>query len=577
MKKHIYIILFIVAYVSVIADSGLVDEVTGKKFTYTNNVLKANNNRLNPFDEFDVIVPIINNEPKINEQLKKYLFDLVKDEEFYEKLNRAFKQSIEIFIRKIGSENSRHGDYYFSQVKSQLLTVEEIGAWPIFYHNDVIGFKLECELENNKDFQNNYDRILYQETILYDTKTSKISSLMDYCPKKLSTAFTNYLSGIYNESVPLVNLMNKQEDTDSDNKDDEEEDDNSEKQPKDKEKGKSVSLNINQLLFDLNNLCFSISDLSPNTMPTNGEGFSFRYNVDSLAKYLPFTFNRNTKEVSSFLNYQITNAHFLPSNLYNFFRDEFSVKYFPDKLTRQNFKLFYRQNLIRDTAWKLISHYKYKNNLLTEIIYGDQSNSGKIVSSKKFKYKNDLLVEIETIEKEKIKSIETYTYRNNFIVGYYRKGKSDDFEFPETITYLYDGNLIHRCFWSEDRNDCDTYRFDSLCNLISTGNKGAVPGYERIFYKDKVMGVKTVVGDEFYTYSQAGKIESILKDRDRYFTKYYYNKNNDVIEIVKYDSNKISGKEQYFYDEQNRLLRIISQNYSYGQLQTELEYRLEYE
>src|ERR1700752_749742 len=136
MKKYIYIILFIVVCCQAVADSGLIDEVTGKKFTYTNNVLKANDNRLNPFDEFDVIIPIINNEPRINEQLKKYLFDLIKDEAFYEKLNRAFKQSIDIFIRKIDSDNNRHGDYYFSQVKSQLLTVEEIGAWPIFYHND---------------------------------------------------------------------------------------------------------------------------------------------------------------------------------------------------------------------------------------------------------------------------------------------------------------------------------------------------------------------------------------------------------------------------------------------------------
>lgn len=577
--RNIWLILLTLISSVGLADSGLIDPSTGKYLTYTNQVLKSNSKKLNLFDEFDIIIPVIVNEPNITADMKKYLFDLATDEIFFAKLNRSFKKSLNIFIKQKVKGNE-YGDYQVEEAKSQVLTVEEMAAWPIFYQNGQIGFKLECDLNNPKDYQNNRSNFKYCETIIYDTKTNKILPLSGYCSPKNKIAFQKYLDRIYNESTASITSKQLQEE----NEEEDEGEDSSSSVKDQKNKPQRRVLDINEVLFDLNKMCFTITEYSPNSEPTNGEGFSINYEPDSIAKYLAFTRYHYLSPANVNLNAQKTNELFMPVNIYPFANDEYVLKSLKKNLQKQNFKLYYRQNNIKDTLFKFTSEYRYSNGHLSEIVTenGSKPNTQYI---KKYTFNEDRLTQIGFFEGNKELERESYVYKDGFLVSYkkedFRNRKAWEFADPsnQKITFFYDNGAIHKCLINDNYKRCDTYRFDINSDLISIAEKGTAPTTQNIYRDGKLMAVKSVYStyEIYISYNNDGKLDTKIADYDRYFTKYYYNTNGDVMLITRYDSNILSQKEQYIYDTQNRLIKVIRQNFSYGQLQTELEYKLQYD
>lgn len=571
-----FIQLFFFAKIS--AQSNLLDDVTGKTIEWKMPINSIKNNKINSFREIELSIPIIKNESTLSENLKNQTKSIIQNEIFYEKLNLWFKHCLDIYAK---DKESVWGEYLHKQITNQILTVDAIKLEPIFYYNGIIGLQLECVVPNAVSLSDNVREFKYCETVLYNTKTAKLSSITDYCANGQKTTLHKYLNNLYMDLVKsksiYVNERDEQERLDYE---------------KLKDEAQKITINISELYFDLNTSSIFFNSFSRPTLPFKGERFSLSFSADSIAKYIPFTKTKSPQQVFNKLNYAKINRSTEPlgslsKNLFDFGQNQSSVteiilNQFLKRKQTQRLQILYKNNLsgntVNDTFYNLVASCSFIEGNLAEVIYGkDQGGAGK-----KYEYNStkQLVALTEYDNSGKIYSQHLFKYANNLLSAYNRIENDGDQKDDEnvSVTYSYNDYTMTECkMYGALKVSCQTYLFDSLFNLISLTEKGKKSPYQNVYVGSKKMATKSnhETNSSLYTYDN-DLLDSYMYDAERYFVKYYYNDDKSLRVKQYYEFNNCTAKEEYLYDAENRLIQVVISKIQNGITYQTLFYLFEY-
>lgn len=583
-RKHIIAALLLFVNQVILADTELRDPVTQKTISYHTISLDERLNSLNPFEDIDLSVPVIQNNKAVNESIKAFMKNILLDENYKKRFKDHAQQAIANFVNN--SENSRtFSEYDRSTIIAQSVVLESLDSRLLYFYNNLICIQLESDYTINKQYnQFSQGAVMYQ-TIYVDVNTGKIMSLIDLCPKKLQPEFINILTRERNRIVPLINAQTEareKEEADEDreyeeeNGSDEEYDDGYDQpkkpSPKDiEEKLKKTKINLSDLIFDVNALNFFIKENASNTLYTKGNPYVLFIKEDSLNYYLPWTVNKNKGQFNVKADAKKINKKLLMYEQdYNFLNDQLKPAFESIK-NKKTVTVYYRQKSLTDTTFKILQRINYtSDNKIAEISSDYNAENKDPNRIKKYFYEKGSLAKIE-IQKDKEKTdYARYTYdKNGFLIKYASTSDNDRREHY----YRYSDLSVSDCSIDEGGNDCYTILFDTTGNIISHSRKEETPRYINVYSN----GLLMATGDMLYSYNSDRQLESVERDRGRYYTKYYYDTKKRLAMHVGYDGKQMSLKEVYGYDEENRLISIDKYTYSYGTIQTQMQYKIVYE
>jgi hypothetical protein len=85
------------------------------------------------------------------------------------------------------------------------------------------------------------------------------------------------------------------------------------------------------------------------------------------------------------------------------------------------------------------------------------------------------------------------------------------------------------------------------------------------------------VGDALYTYNSNNQVVAMERDRGRYYTNYYYDRQNRLILVKMYDGKEMVSKDEALYDSKSRIILVTHTSFSYGKLQNQLQHKIIYD
>jgi hypothetical protein len=570
-----YFLVFVIIFASQIsfANSGMVDPVTKKEISYYITYFKTKAYKLNPFEDLEIQFPVIKNNQLCNDKIKTYLTTLTTDEGFRIRFRQHSQQAIANFIRY--SKDAQHfSEYDLARIKEQSIVLEAIQCKVLYYYNNLLCIQIKAGYTLNQQFGNLDHRTEMTHCIYINLTTGTISSLIDLCPKKYQAGFINYITHERDKALQTIiayaDFENDEVDTDEEGGLD------SANHQRLKTIGESnhyvkEKIDLNDLSFDVNAFNFPVIENGFNTIYARGRAYTIYANEDSIYKYLPWTFNRNKTKFSTRLNPTQVNQNLM---IYDrntpLFYDQYLRNYFETQTDKKKVTIYFRQNFAGDTVFKKIESLVFNSDNTISHVTSDFSDQGNPKEFKRYNYVNGRLEKMDRFRNSKMIESVDYAYNNS---GYLQKFKRvADGEPTEEHNYAYEYFSVHECVTKEGSNKCYTYSFDSLGNYVSRYEKGEKPLYVRTFVGNKMMAN----GETLYSYNVNNNIESVENDRGRYYTRYFYDAQKRICQILKYDGKQIKTKEIVAYDSKGRIIQVTKADFSYGKLQTQVQHKIEY-
>ncbi len=576
-KNKILLLLVLVLLGEIVhANNVLIDPITGKSIEHYNTSLKIKSDYLNPFADIEFYPTVVKNNKILSEKINAYISTMVKDDNYRNQFKAHCTRSIAYYM-KIWGDNSYLSNYDKTLLSAQNVVLDEIETQPLFYYNSLLCLTITSSYDINSQFGQFKESHEFVQTIFIDTDTYTFSTLKEMCPVYLQGKFIASLSYNRNKAIHLnnLNVINRNIEDNYDYYEDELENKESLKIDSIPTKLFNEAIDLNEIIFDWNALNFSVPRNSSNTQYTFGMPYSFAIPEDSLLFYLPFI--KTIKKQNTALQFkpEEINKELLKYAFHQpfFIEDEYLREYYNETPNKKKVSVFYRQKFVSDSSFKVFTNYVYNaSNKVSSVETGfDNGSAARSVVALHSYDDNGNLISISSVKNNTSKIASIFRYnKDNFLISY--KAMGDEDNDAQEHTYTYDAIGIHECRNSEGKNECYTYHFDALGNLVSRSAKGQKVDWSCV-YSGKL---KMAVGDALYSYNKDNQIDSYERDRGRYYTKYMYNSNNQIQEILMYDSKKLYRKCQVKYDQFGRIIYYTQLSYSYGQFQTQQEFKVEY-
>ncbi|MFL5754518.1 MAG: hypothetical protein ACJ76F_13985 [Bacteroidia bacterium] len=576
--NHTLILILLLAYQRSFSDNGLTDPVTNQTISYHIITLSEKANSLNPFEDVDLGIPVIQNNTAANANMKNFIRNFLTDPDYKKRLKEHMQQAIANYVKysKFGKEIS---EYDRKMLIEQSAVLESIDSKVLSFYNNLVCIRLQSNYKINQKYSGISEYVSMFQTFYVNVTNGKLCSLIDLCPLNLRTKFTDLLTREKNRVIPLVNT------TDDDDDEEEEEEENTgdeSEDPVNKNQADQLppktfpylkeKINLIDLVFDVNAMNFMVMKNSSNTTYTKGLSFLLYINEDSLHRYLPWTENKRRIKFYERLKPETVNKELMIyTREINFLYDEYLFSWFANTKNKRTVKVYYRQNFVSDTSFKANRFLTYSSDSLISKIESDFSEEGKPRSLTTYYYEKEKLKKIELLQNDKLVAYHTYSYnKNGFITRYvdYENEKK-----PREHIYSYADLRVNECSPTTNGNECYSYLFDSTGNFIARTHIGEKSPYVNVYRKTLLMAN----GDALYSYTPDGRIESVERDRGRYFAKYHYDEEKRIRLIIHYDGMETKAKESVNYDSRGRIIFITKSDYSYGKLQTQVQYKIAYD
>lgn len=581
-KRSILGIISILLIQFASAESGLKDPVTKKTIRFYSISVKEKLNSLNAFHDIDLTVPVIQDNALVSEKIKAYLIALLSDENYKRRFREHTQQSVANYL-KYSSYSVGFSEHDKQTIAAQIASLDDLDGRILYFYNNLVCVRITAGYRINKQYDQFGEDAAMHHPIFIDINTGKISELIDLCPKPLQKRFINLLTRERNNVVPTVNAHKSGNDDDDDHEDEkvvydnEDEDEYFEEKsaPTSKEleeKMKQTQVSLTDLVLDVNAMNFIVMRDANNAVCTKGKPYIIYVNEDSINYYLPFTKNKFKEKFSvKAAPTEINKRLLMYDRTINFLNDQVRES-FENITNKRIVSLYYRQVSVTDTTFKLQQKLTYApDNRLTEIA-SDYNNDGKQPGTlKKFYYEKGNLKKIEQEKpNKKTTTYAAYYYdKDGYLIRYTSNSANDN----RDHSYAFSGMTVDDCSPDNEENDCLTFTFDSIGQLIYYSKKGEIPAYVNVYSK----GLLMANGDMLYSYNANNQLETTERDRGRYYTKYFYDKQNRLVMFNQYDGKQMVQKEEYKYDEKGRISFMDHFTYSYGSLSTRIQHMLVYE
>ena len=201
MKTTIIYFLFISIFLSksIFADTDLIDPITKKVISYNTTSLKEKSFKLNAFEDIEMLIPVFKKNSVCSENIKTYLKNLLRDEEYIKQFKNHTKFSLTNFVTYSEFKNTLSVSDK-RRFFDQNIELDEIEARLVSYYNNLICVKIEAQYKLNQGYDDRFGESSNMcHTIYMDVNTGKISNLIDFCPQRLQKNFINYLTNEKNK------------------------------------------------------------------------------------------------------------------------------------------------------------------------------------------------------------------------------------------------------------------------------------------------------------------------------------------------------------------------------------------
>ena len=566
MRRQLYILLMTLWFIPAAqADTHLQDPVSRKELVYYHHSLKENANALNPFEDLELMIPVFKNNKKCSESIEKYILQLLREPAYKQRLKEHALRSIAYFIDY--SEYAQElGTYDRQKLMDQNIVLDDLDAYIMAYYNGLVCIRIESHYSINRSYGDMKKDVTMFQQVFMDVNTGKIKKLQDLCPAPLRKKFSAYLDKQL--SAVIIALSAKEE---ARKKYEEEPDEYGIPFKPKKPAFSPAKINYSDLVLDINAMNFVVHENSANTEQTGGAPFILTVNEDSLNHFLPWTANPLKGTIDERLPAQKVNKNlFAYRNEYMFLYDEYLISWFESKLDSREIIVYFRQSS-SDTTFLPNTHLKYNpDHTLAELNtnYDHESKPGLF---KTYVYRDGRLDRVvQTNDKQTNKTIATYTYnKKGFVTGFIDQ---DDYERTDH-SYAYNGLSVNDCMTGEDGNKCYTSVFDPEGNLLTRAETGTKTSYPNVYRNGRLMARGD---DALFTYNENGQIESMERDRGRYYTKYLYDDKKRISHILYYDNKELANKTTVEYDAKDHITLVTRTTYSYSKLQSEVQFRMVY-
>lgn len=580
MKITIVYFLFVTLFLSksISSQTDLIDPITKKSISYYTTFTKEKSFKLNAFEDIETLILVFKNNKLCSDNLKAYLKNLLNDETYINRFKSHAKTSLTNFIAFSVFKNTLSLNEK-RRLFDQNVELEEMESQLIFYYNDLLGIKVQANYKINQGHNDFQEGVSMCHTIYINVNTGKISSLEDFCPPYLQTNFISYLTREKNKLIPNLKFEIEMEEKELAS-----EENNVEpvyigkpeiKNPESNLEFLKEKINLIDVVFDVNAFQISCSKNSTNTFSTHGNAFIINVNEDSIKRFIPWIVNSTNSAPIPSINPSDMNTKLLQYSYqhpYHFLYQTELKTHFENTRNKRNVTVLYLQNFILDSVFKLQQTLRFNpDNTISEMAYDFDVTTKEPKSIKTYDYENGRVKKISDYHSKKLNEEHRFDYnRNGFLIK--QTSKQDDERDTEN-TYKYENNLVHECITDEEETNCYTYVFDKLGNLLSRSVKGQKQTYISKYSRSLLMAT----GDALYTYNSSNQIVAMERDRGRYYTNYYYDKQNRLTLIKMFDSKELVSKDQVLYDSKSRIVFITHTSFSYGKLQSQLQHKIVYD
>lgn len=580
MKITIVYFLFVTLFLSksISSQTDLIDPITKKSISYYTTSTKEKSFKLNAFEDIETLILVFKNNKLCSDNLKAYLKNLLNDETYINRFKSHAKTSLTNFIAFSVFKNTLSLNEK-RRLFDQNVELEEMESQLIFYYNDLLGIKVQANYKINQGHNDFQEGVSMCHTIYINVNTGKISSLEDFCPPYLQTNFISYLTREKNKLIPNLKFEIEMEEKELAS-----EENNVEpvyigkpeiKNPESNLEFLKEKINLIDVVFDVNAFQISCSKNSTNTFSTHGNAFIINVNEDSIKRFIPWIVNSTNSAPIPSINPSDMNTKLLQYSYqhpYHFLYQTELKTHFENTRNKRNVTVLYLQNFILDSVFKLQQTLRFNpDNTISEMAYDFDVTTKEPKSIKTYDYENGRVKKISDYHSKKLNEEHRFDYnRNGFLIK--QTSKQDDERDTEN-TYKYENNLVHECITDEEETNCYTYVFDKLGNLLSRSVKGQKQTYISKYSRSLLMAT----GDALYTYNSSNQIVAMERDRGRYYTNYYYDKQNRLTLIKMFDSKELVSKDQVLYDSKSRIVFITHTSFSYGKLQSQLQHKIVYD
>jgi len=561
---------------SISSQTDLIDPITKKSISYYTTSTKEKSFKLNAFEDIEMLMLVFKNNKLCSDNLKGYLKNLLNDEIYINRFKSHAKSSLTNFMAFSVFKNTLSLNEK-RRLFDQNVELEEMESQIIFYYNDLIGIKVQANYKMNQGYNDFQEDASMCHAVYINVNTGKISSLEDFCPAYLQTNFINYLTREKNKMIPNLKLEIDMEEKELEENDIEEEYISKPeiKNPEADLEFLKEKINLIDVVFDVNAFQITCIKNSINTFRTHGKAFIINVNEDSIKRFIPWIVTSNNESRIPKIKFSDMNEKLLQysyQNSYHFLYQPEWKTHFQNTRNKRKVEVSYRQNFILDTVFKLQQTFRFNpDNTISEMAYDFDLITKEPKSLKMHEYESGKIKKISEYLSKRLNEERRFEYnRNGFLTK--QVVKPND-ERQTEYSYKYENNLVHECVTDEEETNCYTHVFDELGNQISRSVKGQKQTYISKYSRSLLMAV----GDALYTYNSNNQVVAMERDRGRYYTNYYYDRQNRLILVKMYDGKEMVSKDEALYDSKSRIILVTHTSFSYGKLQNQLQHKIIYD